>query len=102
MPFFVPVLFLAGANSIKEHQSFLFTEKKISFNDSVKVITDSNCSLTEALSGRKIPFSIHVFNPERSNVPQGQNVFKLFRSAASEISDRLPAGRPCFGYWKML
>ena len=58
VPFFVTVLFLTGTNIIKEHQSFLFAEKEISINDSVKIITDSNCSLTEALSGINIPSSI--------------------------------------------
>ncbi|MFZ0453875.1 MAG: M15 family metallopeptidase [Ignavibacteriaceae bacterium] len=58
VPFFVPALFLAGAKRIKVYQPSLFALKKICVNDTVKIISDSNCSLSEALSGKNIPSSI--------------------------------------------
>ena len=56
--FLIPVLFLTGDCNIKNHQSSPLIENNKINPDSNKVITDSNCSLDEALSGIDIPSRI--------------------------------------------
>ncbi|MEJ2614313.1 MAG: M15 family metallopeptidase [Ignavibacteriaceae bacterium] len=58
VPFFMTVLFLSNSGWIKKNQLTSISVKEINITDSVKVITDSNCSLSEALSGIFIPSSI--------------------------------------------
>lgn len=56
--FFMTALFLSNSGRIKKNQLTSIASKEINISDSVKVITDSNCSLSEALSGIDIPASI--------------------------------------------
>ncbi len=56
--FFMTALFLSNSYGIKKNRHTSITGKEINITDSVKVITDSNCSLSEALSGIDIPASI--------------------------------------------
>lgn len=56
--FFMTALFLSNSGRIKKNQLTSITSKEINISDSVKVITDSNCSLSKALSGIDIPASI--------------------------------------------
>lgn len=58
VPFFMTVLFLSNSGRINKKQTTLITDNEFNFTDSVKVITDSDCSLSEALSGIAIPVSI--------------------------------------------
>ena len=56
--FLIPALFLTTADGIKYIRLYPFHEYKMFNPDSIKVITDSNCSLHEALSGKYIPVMI--------------------------------------------
>lgn len=56
--FLIPVLFLTAGNCKKEAHSYSLQGKKVSLPDSNKVITDSNYSLSEALTGIDIPTKI--------------------------------------------
>ena len=56
--FLIPALFLTIENGIKNTYKSSFQIEKSNLPDSNKVITDSNCSLREALTGIDIPVKI--------------------------------------------
>lgn len=56
--FLIPALFLTNEHRAGNNQLSSFPGKKISVPDSNKVVTDSHCSLKEALSGIDIPVRI--------------------------------------------
>ena len=58
VPFFMTVLFLSNSGEINKKQTILFDGNGFNFIDSVKVIIDSDCSLSQALSEITIPDSI--------------------------------------------
>jgi peptidoglycan LD-endopeptidase CwlK len=53
--FFIPAAFLSTANSVINNKLFSVRNNKGNIQDSIKVFTDSNVSLDEALSGIDIP-----------------------------------------------